>query len=1327
MKKNSYWYVTVICLFSHFFVSSSFHAMNVTDNSEEIVQDDDCDAEHVETSYWLDIFFNTAISVEETADQLVASIQNDFARKSQDTDETLLFWVTHVASVNEEEALDKAERCSDGEETQDSSTDEGSAYREVAVECFERFFEQPDEVWQSMVGLRDAAGNTLLHLAARLGERKLIGKLLPHINVNVINHNGKTPLMEAAGSPFVDSAVLSLLLELGANIDVALDHNEDTLGEPCNALLCALDRASKESIQVLLGKNPSFFYKNDNGVDKSVFNWVLESCFDSYEPVMPLLRAHFIQLPSDEQLAIMQLLPHEDKAELLYSAVLAFDVTFIDHILAKGFITADDIQARHCYSGYTMLHHAAQYGICSLVQFLLALYPKDINSMDASNRTPLICLLNAAAAEGRGECELVALLKTLELLLQAQNQTAIFLPLHRAIVSAIEKNSAEFVLVLLRYLESLPVENCQKILQYQDEDTPSLFWHALERGDKRVIDFLLGSQLMNFFDLNEKMPDGCTLLHLAAKARHENAVKYLLLNGDFSRLTKASQPSISCYSPLESLLQSKITNNFQEDFLCDRRVAQALLNAGFSPFFRLQTKNHTLMHEAALQNRGGIIDELIQAAKKSSEFFGVKSLVVAQNNNTEVKSPLTYAVGGGSVYSVEKLLETGAYDELLPCVSSYSVNVLKNEHYFCMRLFEDFFAVYPTVTGKSKAGNYVYDEAMQLLLERKKSGFLSNFSRASSLDAVKKELDECINSEKKYYFFSDAPYLIKAITIQSCLALELILEKDKKIKNDLNQSFNDKTALSLAILQLRNDLAAQDCVRRYGVCFGPARMVYLLLQAGASLEHEAVQKYFSKNPEIEVVVREHIWPLAQAKIEAKEQASREEEVRRQAVQELARKEEEEAIQRELAKKQQQEKKKKQQAEKKLAKKLAKQQQTIASLIPGAALLQSEPKDDSSVDTACLNNEEKSLVEKIGCQKNQNAAYAPQDMPIDFKGLSITVLPPSPVEPQGFKSVSTDLNTPTPSEEAPKLSPSKQSKKNSPFQASLKSPSPGISPLEMPINYNDAPKTGTSCHLCLTPRRVSKIHRHVGTDHVMKGPLINFADEDLSGHVDQLIGLDRVEESSRFIPGASKNKLTAGGLVPLHKRVVDRMACNIRDSFAPDKIDAAIVAHGLSTEFLVAILQQGSTYLQLSVPEPKGLKGEGVEQDESKYGLDFKLLIVATVHEDADGQLVGTVTPAEKFVTLAFSLDDDGRVQQAVHCCIQDKHPVHTAFTQDIPMYLLVDCGAKIRLLDSGALFLQIAEIKAAQAKKAYLKEMLSLLQQEEFDIFHQRYVIPEMA
>lgn len=102
---------------------------------------------------------------------------------------------------------------------------------------------------------------------------------------------------------------------------------------------------------------------------------------------------------------------------------------------------------------------------------------------------------------------------------------------------------------------------------------------------------------------------------------------------------------------------------------------------------------------------------------------------------------------------------------------------------------------------------------------------------------------------EKYKSFPDKLHPVHmAVMSKACRCLELVLIENEPVATLVSPD-GSKTPLSMALTALSQDEGACACLDETGVCVGPARMVYLLLEHGAQvhLAHPSVRTVLDEN------------------------------------------------------------------------------------------------------------------------------------------------------------------------------------------------------------------------------------------------------------------------------------------------------------------------------------------------------------------------------------------------------------------------------------------------------------------------------------------------
>ncbi len=199
-------------------------------------------------------------------------------------------------------------------------------------------------------------------------------------------------------------------------------------------------------------------------------------------------------------------------------------------------------------------------------------------------------------------------------------------------------------------------------------------------------------------------------------------------------------------------------------------------------------------------------------------------------------------------------------------------------------------------------------------------------------------------------------------------------------------------------------------------------------------------------------------------------------------------------------------------------------------------------------------------------------------------------------------------------------------------------------------------------LCLTPRGTGVVVRAIGEDYVSRGQKIIF-DESLRGWLHDTATIDGIEERRLTCLDRRNNDVVC--CVPVARRVddgeeLDYRVQAIRDQVARQRRDQKLgdahvvivpdqkgINHAWTTEFILRVLLEGSTYLQLPIFDPKNADPKAKSLDKSR------LLVVASLPSITyKGSLKSIPGLQSGFVTLCFSLEDG----KMLHCCAQESHP-----------------------------------------------------------------------
>ncbi|KAK4882034.1 hypothetical protein RN001_005353 [Aquatica leii] len=244
----------------------------------------------------------------------------------------------------------------------------------------------------------EKTGDTVLHIAARLGYLDLLKFFLETSSVDVKNKDDKTPLHEAA--QFSQSEVIALLLEHGATVD-ALKRADWT------PLMLACTKITEESykcVELLLQKRALLNLANKDGW--SALHLISR---EGSGPILQLLCNHGLDIfvvtkNGRTALHVACLHGHLEIVKLLLNFGLKVDVvdncgnTPLHESILGGCVEICDYLLRYGADlnavnniGYGVMHLAASVGHLSVIKYLVQ-KSVDVNSSTVNGKfTPLHC------------------------------------------------------------------------------------------------------------------------------------------------------------------------------------------------------------------------------------------------------------------------------------------------------------------------------------------------------------------------------------------------------------------------------------------------------------------------------------------------------------------------------------------------------------------------------------------------------------------------------------------------------------------------------------------------------------------------------------------------------------------------------------------------------------------------------------------------------------------------------------------------------------------------------------------------------------------------
>lgn len=664
------------------------------------------------------------------------------------------------------------------------------------------------------------------------------------------------------------------------------------------------------------------------------------------------------------------------------------------------------------------------------------------------------------------------------------------------------------------------------------------------------------------------------------------------------------------------------------------------------------------------------------------------SLSSALNNVPFEQREAEDALARGDLDSLSRSL---AQKPNLDNISTISVPEFSRVHIMGVRMFFDTYGFLPLLQPTQNIGaiNPDFEAYLDICENVAQDSFAKPAAEAPRVGKIFSALDEDSGIQKlEQILFRNVPHLYGAVYKKSCLALKMLLQ-DKKTRNNIdiaaqikiaNTAKPNPTPLANAISELKKDALAQECLSNYNACIGPAKMIYLLLEAGASLEHASVTLLLSPTSETDdpnaelrnlvlkikgMVDQYHTASNIEAKIEAPE-----------PVQTKA---------------------------KKAKKKTSTPKTTNFSKSLNFPTEQAlNPQIDSQQKQEVLDNDTKLTPspELLPKQMGQNQAFSPFDTEINSSNTASNnskeechypnILAAEKLPLDGQTTLATELSLTPMSLEASSPNHYKTTTVNTLKKTDKKAPSPEELTKSTTQQKENAfelfeQEENLNVSMPLTPRRQSRVNMHnIQADSTLKGGRVYF-EPGILPILDSVCLSDRNEEGNPIASSLMKGTITKSSFGAVENRVYDKMAHNIRTmnwgNLEVDQSDTPgnIIGHGLTTELFVNVLKRGSVYLELNL-----------SKDPSHPEL--QLLIVAQANRELTNRLQGRAAEGPGFITAAFPIDGEGKIGKCMHFCFQANHPASVEFEPGKRSYLLAPCNIVASLdFQTGRLDLKFKE------------------------------------
>ena len=371
---------------------------------------------------------------------------------------------------------------------------------------------------------RDYYGSTVLHIASRNSKQEVVEFLLKlnEISVNATDNLNLTPLMDAClNSGHLDN--IKILIQNGADIQ-ASSSNGSTVLHFASAL------SNQEVVEFLLKSNEISVNATDN------FNQtpLMYACYDGgrLDNIKMLIQngadtqascsngstvLHFASASSNQEVVEFLLNLNEisvnatdylNQTPLMYACMAGGRLDNIKMFRQNG----ADIQASSS-NGSTVLHFASASSNQEIVEFLLKLNERSVNTTDNLNQTPL---MHACYDGGRLDNIKMLIQNGADIQASSSNGSTV---LHFA--SAL--SNQEVVEFLLK-LNEISVNAKDNLNQ-----TP-LIYACYDGGRLDNIKMLIQSGA----DIQTSSSNGSTVLHFASRNSNQEVVEFLLKSNEIS-------------------------------------------------------------------------------------------------------------------------------------------------------------------------------------------------------------------------------------------------------------------------------------------------------------------------------------------------------------------------------------------------------------------------------------------------------------------------------------------------------------------------------------------------------------------------------------------------------------------------------------------------------------------------------------------------------------------------------------------------------------------------------------------------------------------------
>lgn len=262
----------------------------------------------------------------------------------------------------------------------------------------------PDIHWTSLK--HDKTGDTILHIASRLGHLDIINYILKEYHppsIDCRNNDNKTPLHEAA--QFARFESVKLLLEHGADVNALKKADWTPLMLACTKIdEIELDENNYRTVEVLVRNGAAINYGNKDGWtalhlitregDVRILELLLEHDLDvgrvtRYGRTALHVSALHGRLDMTKKLIDIGLDVNKKDScgnTPLHESVLSENLEIVDVLVQNE----ADLNCRN-KSDFSILHLASCQGNINVIQYIISVLNADINVCTINGFTPLHC------------------------------------------------------------------------------------------------------------------------------------------------------------------------------------------------------------------------------------------------------------------------------------------------------------------------------------------------------------------------------------------------------------------------------------------------------------------------------------------------------------------------------------------------------------------------------------------------------------------------------------------------------------------------------------------------------------------------------------------------------------------------------------------------------------------------------------------------------------------------------------------------------------------------------------------------------------------------